>query len=221
MKQAFFEAAGSPATWAPLAGAGLLVATGADEELTEWAIENQPLWGDDPDSVSDRLLATSSALYYLTALIAPSASAGDKAKGLAVGVGSRLTASGLTEVLKSLTGRERPNGFSDNSFPSGHAAMASANAVLVSRNVEYIDMPGWAANSMKAGMWTIAGVTSWARVEAGSHYVSDVLVGLALGNFVTAFLQDAFLGPAPRQMNLGFTAVEQGGVLTLSIPFDP
>ena len=189
--------------------------------MTEWAIENKPLPGDDPDSVSDRLRATSSAIYYLTALIAPSASASDKAKGLAVGIGSRLTAAGLAEGLKALTGRERPNGVNDTSFPSGHTAMTASNAVLVARNTEYIDMPGWAASSIKAGMWGIAGVTGWARVEAGRHYVSDVLVGLALGNFVTVLLQDAFLGPGPKRLNLGFTAVEKGGLLTLSMAFDP
>ena len=40
----------------------------------------------------------------------------------------------------------------------------------------------------------IAAGTAWARIEAGEHYPSDVLVGYALGHFFSAFIQDAFLG---------------------------
>ena len=36
--------------------------------------------------------------------------------------------------------------------------------------------------------------TSWARIEAGWHYPSDTLAGMALGNFIASFINDAFLG---------------------------
>jgi hypothetical protein len=36
--------------------------------------------------------------------------------------------------------------------------------------------------------------TAWARIEAGAHYPTDVLAGAALGNFVSLFVHDAFLG---------------------------
>jgi hypothetical protein len=40
----------------------------------------------------------------------------------------------------------------------------------------------------------IAVGTGWARVEANKHNPSDVLVGYALGHFLSAFINDAFLG---------------------------
>jgi len=33
-------------------------------------------------------------------------------------------------------------------------------------------------------------------VEAGVHFPSDVLAGVALGNFIAASVHDTFLGPA-------------------------
>jgi len=39
--------------------------------------------------------------------------------------------------------------------------------------------------------------TGWARVEAQKHYPSDVLAGMALGNFMAAFIYDAFMGLEP------------------------
>ncbi len=36
--------------------------------------------------------------------------------------------------------------------------------------------------------------TAWARIEAGAHYPSDTLFGMALGNFFANFFKDAFMG---------------------------
>jgi len=49
----------------------------------------------------------------------------------------------------------------------------------------------------------MASGTAWARVEAGVHYPSDVLAGAALGNFLTAFIHDAFLN-LPEESSVGF-----------------
>jgi len=47
---------------------------------------------------------------------------------------------------------------------------------------------------MEIGFGVIAAGTAWARVEGGVHYPSDVLAGMALGHFVAAFINDAFMG---------------------------
>ena len=56
------------------------------------------------------------------ALLAPSASISDKAKGLGVGIGAIYLNRDITDGLKSVTNRERPYRSNDRSFPSGHAS---------------------------------------------------------------------------------------------------
>jgi len=41
----------------------------------------------------------------------------------------------------------------------------------------------------------LAADTGWARIEAGQHYASDVLVGFTLGHFAAEFVNNAFLEP--------------------------
>lgn len=48
---------------------------------------------------------------------------------------------------------------------------------------------------LKTRVGTLAVGTAWARVEADVHYPSDVLTGLALGHFIAAFFNEAFLMP--------------------------
>lgn len=47
---------------------------------------------------------------------------------------------------------------------------------------------------LQIGFTTLTVSTAWARVEAKSHFPSDVLAGMALGHFIGAFINDAFLG---------------------------
>ena len=215
LKHAFASAASDPMTWVPLVGAGLLVVSDTDESLTEWAFENKPLFGDDAEDVSDNLRDASMAIYLVTALVAPSDSVSDRARGLGVGVSSHVLAGSLSKGIKVLVDRDRPNGGSDKSFPSGHATLATTDATLTASTLAYFDMPQWAETGLKAGVFGIAGLTAWARVEAGKHYFSDVLAGYSLGHFVAAFMQEAFLGPEPGPYHIGFTPVDKGGVFTL------
>ena len=60
--------------------------------------------------------------------------------------------------------------------------------------------------------------TGLARVEAGKHHLSDVMVGYALGNFIANFMQEAFLEGNNTGAHISFAPVEQGGVFTLSLP---
>jgi len=55
------------------------------------------------------------------------------------------------------------------------------------------------ARGVAIGAGAIAAGTAWARVEAGAHCPSDVLAGVALGNFMGAFFTQAFLGLEPGE----------------------
>lgn len=96
--------------------------------------------------------------------------------------------------LKDVTGRERPNGDNDESFPSGTSARAASFATLASRNVSSIDMPDTAKTASNIGLYTMVALSAWGRVEAGAHYPTDALAGVAIGSLVTAFINDTFMG---------------------------
>jgi membrane-associated phospholipid phosphatase len=99
----------------------------------------------------------------------------------------------MTDPIKSLTDRTRPNG-AKGSFPSWHATRAAAYAGMGSRNLSAIEVnPAFRYSTQFLFTSLVAG-TAWARIEAGQHYPTDVLFGAALGNFISIFFHDAFLG---------------------------
>ena len=77
--------------------------------------------------------------------------------------------------LKSLTREPRPDGSSNNSFPSGHTAQAFAAATFL--NEEYKDRFHW----MPYAAYGLASGVGMLRIANNRHYVSDVLMGAGLG----------------------------------------
>jgi undecaprenyl-diphosphatase len=90
-----------------------------------------------------------------------------------------IVAGGLTTVLKFLMRRGRPRemtGFYSTrydrySFPSGHATRVACLAMVFSHR-----FPCWTV-----AFYAVALFVALCRVALGIHYVSDVLVGLAVG----------------------------------------
>ena len=217
LERAAVRAATDPMTWLPLAGSALLAVTGADDSVSDWAADEQPLFGGDAADVSDKLLDVTTASYFLTALIAPSETIGDKARGLGVGIGTMYLNRGITDGLKSVTNRERPDRTNDRSFPSGHASNSSVRATLAVENLAYLPLPDWAAGSLTVGLYCVAGGTAWARVEAEKHHVTNVLVGNALGHFISTFMQEAFLEAGVQDLSVEFMPAGKGGAITLRV----
>lgn len=218
LKHATARAAKDPHTWAPLVGAALLSIGHADESVSDWAVRKTPLFGKHAADASDTLLTISKASFFVTGVLAPSASLRDKVTGLVVGAGTVALNDSITQGLKSAVGRERPNGQNDRSFPSGHASNSSTAATLAVANVDYLQLPGWAGTTLKVGLYSVAGGAAWARVEAEKHFVTDSLVGYALGHFIATFVQQAVFGQTAQQAAISFTPVGNGGALTLRLP---
>lgn len=73
-------------------------------------------------------------------------------------------------------------------FPSGHAAMAAAGALAVSRMFPY---GTWI-------VWPIASVIAFSRVYLGVHWPSDVAAGVLLGFAVGWFILGGSALPSRR-----------------------
>lgn len=211
------DAAQSPWVWGPLAGAAVLQLDSWDEDVSEWARDETPVFGSASSAQdwSDGLRNASAAGYAVSVIATPS-----KARNAAVGVGAFAVTAGITEGLKVATSRERPNGNDDKSLPSGHAANAAVFNTLTVHNLRAIDMNSRLRTTLEVGAGAVTVGTAWARVESGDHYPSDVLVGMALGNFVGALFAQVFLGREP-DANLAFGAepVHGGAMLHWEVRF--
>ena len=222
IKNAAVRAATAPGTWVPLATAGVLTVTGADDNLSEEIADHQPLFGGDAEEASSDLRNLTYAAYVVTALAAP----GDgtvggwlhaKVRGLEAGVVA-LSAEGLTsEALKSMTNRERPDGENERSFPSGHAGQAGAAATLAVANLDYLGLPNWARGTAAVGLYGAALGSGWGRVESERHFLTDSLFGFALGHYIARFVQEAFF-EGGRSVSVRSVPIDDGIAFQIVVP---
>ena len=224
--QAAWNAAASPATWAPAAAAAAMRTGHADQNLSTWAAEHTPVYGSQENAgrMSDDMLKVAEAAWVTTGLAAPSGKSGQdwlesKVKGFAMEGAAGAVTLGTVDVLKNTTDRRRPDGSDYQSFPSGHAAGSAFFTTVASRNIDALSLSPGASTASHVGLATLTLATAWARVEADKHYPSDVLAGMAIGHFFGAFLTDAFLGLDNPRHALVLVEPSREGVLAM-VQFD-
>src|SRR6185295_2645035 len=94
----------------------------------------------------------------------------------------------VTCALKIAVHRIRPNG-GNHSSPSGHTSTAFASASLLDDNF---------GGAVGIPAYGLAGLTGYSRIEAGSHYPSDVLAGAAIGLLSAGILDALHWGRGPE-----------------------
>lgn len=163
-----------------------------------------PTWADRSDWGRDVSLGAAALVTF--APLAPQVLRGRWRNSVTLGTmfaESYLLLRGATYTAKGLTGRVRPFvrntslgvderlALSDadpqdaqQSFYSGHAAAGFALATLMSTVFTDIHGRSTASNVLWASSLSVAGFTAYARVKAGMHYPSDVLVGAAVGSAI-------------------------------------
>jgi PAP2 superfamily len=158
--------------WAGVGGGLALAVHPADDDL------NQALVGSD---FADKFFKPGEVLgqlpTLLTAAVAVYAVGRIKNEPKVSHVGMDLIRSlaiseGVTQALKYTTRRERPDGSSRNSFPSGHAADTFAFATALERHL------GW-KGAVPAYMFS--SYVAISRVPANRHWFSDAVFGSAVG----------------------------------------
>jgi hypothetical protein len=211
------NAARDPWVWAPLIGAAAFQIDDWDRRTSDWARERTPVFGSQQSAEdwSDDLRSASAVAHYATMLATPSGDSAsewieNKVKGALVDAAAVSATVVMTKSLKATVDRERPNGLAGESFPSGHTSTSAVHTRLASRNLQSIEMSRAAHGVLDAGLYALTIGTSWARIEAGWHYPSDTLVGMALGNFIASFVNDAFLG-TPEQEDAAAMSISLDG----------
>jgi len=121
-----------------------------------------------------------------------------------------------TYGLKSIVNRERPDGSSEDSFPSGHTSAAFAGATLIERELSrQYDDPWW--SNLVYLPATYVGIS---RLEGERHYLADILFGAALGIAITDITWNAHFGGDGRRESVArFAPVVGPGVVGVGVEF--
>ena len=177
-----------------IGGIGSAIAYQMDDSVQDWFLNNQPL----PESINrfgDRCGNFYSGIFVLTAsgILSYQSNSLQKFEYAFATLGTNGL---VTVILKDIIGRERPNGSSHRSFPSGHTSHSFATATI------FKELFGW-----KWGVptYSLAIITAVNRLQDNKHYLSDVVFAAGLG---TAF-------------GLGFSKSHLGDMKKVVYEFNP
>jgi hypothetical protein len=202
-----WQAATEPETWVPFAGAAIIKYSGWDNEISEWAAEETPLFRskENAGEWSDCLAAGGYAATLVTSVAATYSASSDKLSLIGTNFLAGTLTYASTNIIKKTSGRMRPDCSDYRSFPSMHTSMAVVNFSLSSRNLDLIPLSDNARTALRIGFTTLAFGTAWARVEAERHYLTDVLVGAALGNFCGSFISNLLIDSPKNNKNFSLS----------------
>ncbi len=136
----------------------------------------------------------------------------------------------LTELVKNITARKRPDNSDSKSFFSGHASTTFTAASFIYREVDsYFDECSLTANDFTlrttlktlsfATLYGWAGFVGYSRIHDNKHYLSDVLVGAAVGIFMGNMIYRSYFSNDDRKFDLGLNYIHTVPSLTVQYKF--
>jgi membrane-associated phospholipid phosphatase len=218
-RQSATAAAKDPRSWVPAAAALAIAVSGRDHDISADASREAHVFGsrEDAEERSNSLKGAAHVIMLATALL-PNDENDPFATRLAIAAANEVTTvpnALATAAFKKATGRSRPDESDEYSLPSGHASVAASYAAVSAKNLENARVSDATRRSLLVVSELLVAGTAWARVEAGKHYLTDVLAGAALGNLVTRTIDRAFrdrgvpvtlkIRPAPGGAAVWFT----------------
>jgi membrane-associated phospholipid phosphatase len=154
------------AVWFGVGGAAALAIHPADDNLSEWAQENNVTLAGGATYGSQWLHIPVAMGVWGLGAAAGSGRVADTGRDL---LRAQISVVSWTYAIKLAARRTRPNG-DPNSFPSGHSSTSFATAMVLQEHF------GW-----KAGIpaFAAAAYTGVERVADNQHWASDVIMGAA------------------------------------------
>ena len=228
-----FSVVSSPAHWKgkKVFTLAAVVGTGAlffafDQRIKEWVDSNNTglfddIWESVTNSGNGVFLGGLLASYYIVGEIFK---LNNMRKIALLGVESFLISGALVAVLKYSIGRARPytgesrasfHPFSSTSshysFPSGHASSAfSVATVIAEHSKEFL---------IDVVAYGMASLVAMSRIHKNKHWVSDTIIGSAIGFFVGKKISDLNRGDSAERLNIGFQLGPQKQAFSLSYSF--
>jgi hypothetical protein len=195
-RRASTRAVRDPRTWVPAVGAVVVAVGGWDAKISRWATSNTPVFGSSESALqaSDDLRLASHLLMIGSGLLPGGGEGvwGGRLERMGWEHAGAISASLVTLAVKVAAGRSRPDGSDRLSFPSGHTSRAFAYSAATMQNFSDVPMGGGLRLAGGATAELLAAGTGWARVEAGVHYPTDILIGASLGNAVSVIFCELF-----------------------------
>jgi membrane-associated phospholipid phosphatase len=141
-----------------------------------------------------------------------------------LGVESWLISGVIVTGLKFFTGRARPYATSSgsyfhpfsfksryHSFPSGHASSAFAVATIIADQSENL--------SVDILAYSLASMAALSRVHEDKHWASDILIGAAIGYFVSKKVSALNRKESRQNLKVSIRFSSQSQALTLTLFF--
>jgi len=136
----------------------------------------------------------------------------------------------LTEIVKNITARQRPDKTDNKSFFSGHTSTTFTAASFLYRELdEYLNECPVTSDdktlrtSLKAvsflTLYGWAGFVGYSRINDNKHYLSDVIVGAAVGMFIGNFMYHSYFSEKEKKFDLGVNYIHDVPSFTLQYKF--
>lgn len=204
--------ASDPTVWGPLAVAASISVLDQDHAISDWARETAPIFHNQENArAKSNAMRTGVIAGMWVGNMATSNNSDEFISNGITDISASLITTTLSGIGKSEFSRPRPNNPDDfESMPSSHSSYAFSVATSSLKYAEKLPT-GFGRKMYVFTQYSLAALTAWARVEGGAHYPTDILVGSALGNYVSAWTHKTFQYPKNTMVtvlpinNSGFT----------------